>query len=380
MSEGVIAGDREYSSSRVPVEELENALADGLHSLQAETGSPVIRAHLSNLIIYCQKPEVAQTLRSEIPEVLNIHPARVLLLVGKPGSQAGPVTGEVSLRTHPDGEGHRVTSEVITLEAAGHAVERLPFAVRSLVIGDLPINLWWAVAEPPALGGSLLFEMVEHVQQIIYDSLGWMEPARGVVATAAWINQAERSSGGTRWRAVSDLNWRRLKSWRRLLAQAMDPASVPAALDTVTQVLVEHGPHAVIQAWELVSWLASRLGWKVHEGRIKAGLEIGWHFTSAKCPVEVCIRRLEQGPSRIQKVRIAWKGHGDPGAMVMTEDQPTRLSALPEKGAAMPRTMTVPPQSLAQLVGRQLSDRERDPIFHQSMSVARILAQSVLTS
>jgi hypothetical protein len=42
------------------------------------------------------------------------------------------------------------------------------------------------------------------------------------------------------------------------------------------------------------------------------------------------------------------------------------------------RTVTVPPQTSSDLIGRQLSDRDRDPVFRQSMSVAQQLARSVL--
>jgi hypothetical protein len=42
---------------------------------------------------------------------------------------------------------------------------------------------------------------------------------------------------------------------------------------------------------------------------------------------------------------------------------------------AEPRTLSVPAQSRAEMVARQLSDRERDPVFHESMEVARQLAQ-----
>jgi hypothetical protein len=38
----------------------------------------------------------------------------------------------------------------------------------------------------------------------------------------------------------------------------------------------------------------------------------------------------------------------------------------------------VQPQPLADLVARQLSDRERDPVFHDSMAVAQVFARSVL--
>ena len=42
-----------------------------------------------------------------------------------------------------------VCTEQVTLEAGGAAVEHLPFAVRALLIGDLPTNLWWAAPIPP---------------------------------------------------------------------------------------------------------------------------------------------------------------------------------------------------------------------------------------
>ncbi len=57
---------------------------------------------------------------------------------------------------------------------------RLPFAVRALLVGDLPINLWWASNKPPPFAGALLFDLAEHAQQIVYDSRGWLEPTRAV--------------------------------------------------------------------------------------------------------------------------------------------------------------------------------------------------------
>jgi hypothetical protein len=41
--------------------------------------------------------------------------------------------------------------------------------------------------------------------------------------------------------------------------------------------------------------------------------------------------------------------------------------------------VTVPPQSLADLVGPQLADREKDPVFRESMALAGVLAESVVS-
>ena len=115
----------------------------------------------------------------------------------------------------------------------------------------------------------MLYDLAEHAQQIIYDSIGWPEPARGVVA-AGLAGESRAVSRRGRWRVAADLNWRRLKFWRRMLSQALTRTPRRGAVESISEVLVEHGPHAVVQAWELVSWLASRLGWKVELAKVGA--------------------------------------------------------------------------------------------------------------
>jgi glucose-6-phosphate dehydrogenase assembly protein OpcA len=176
---------------------------------------------------------------------------------------------------------------------------------------------------------------------------------------------------------VSDLNWRRLKYWRRLLAQALDPACAPVVLESVAEVLIEHGPHAVIQAWLIASWLASRLGWRVQTGKVQPGVEITWQFLGAHHSIRVRIRRLAEGPAELGRIHLACTPESKRSGLNFVVQDDWRLAALPEGGDAAPRTITVRPQGLPELVGRQLSDRERDPVFVASMAVARVLAQSV---
>src|SRR5262249_12357145 len=156
------------------------------------------------------------------------------------GNGKDEIRGQVSVWCQRHRGGPKACCEQVTLHARGSAVERLPFAVRELVIGDLPTNIWWAVTQPPSLGGPLLHGLAEYAQQIIYDSIGWPEPARGVATTMAWLEHFEHVPRNGRWHVASDLNWRRLKYWRRLLSQALDPNTAPGALESVTEVLVEH--------------------------------------------------------------------------------------------------------------------------------------------
>jgi len=136
---------------------------------------------------------------------------------------------------------------------------------------------------------------------------------------------------------------------------------------------------AVVQAWELASWLTRRLGWKVRAGRVEPGIEIEirWTFDAPHGPVVVRIKRLSEGPSEVRQVRLQCRLDEQPAVLVFRPVDATRLEVTTEGVDAAPLTVTVQPQSLAELVGRQLSDRERDPVFTESIATAQVLAQSV---
>jgi glucose-6-phosphate dehydrogenase assembly protein OpcA len=362
----------------VPLKEVERELARQTRAAQGSGERPVQRVRMSNLVIYCAGPEQAAQVEGQVPDVVAAHPARVLLLVPDPNSAAANLTAEALVRPVGNGHTHHACVEQVTLRAPEGAAYRLPFAVRALVIGDLPTNLWWAAPSPPPFAGPLLYELAEHAQQIVYDSLGWPDPARGVAGTAAWLGQVERQDVTGRWRVASDLNWRRLKYWRRLLVQALEPATAPGAAESACEVVVEHGPHAVVQAWLLAGWLTQRLGWRVQAGKASDGSELSWRCRGGGGEVRVRVRRLGEGPAEVVRVRVACVLEGKPGALNLMVEGGQRLAVLLEGVAGEPRTMSLPPVSSAELVGKQLSDRERDPVFHESMAVAGAMAQSVL--
>ena len=67
-----------------------------------------------------------------------------------------------------------------------------------------------------------------------------------------------------------------------------------------------------------------------------------------------------------------------PGALHLVRDDEQRITVTLEGVDAAPRSVSVPHQTPVELIGRQLSDRERDPIFRESMQVAQSLARSAL--
>jgi glucose-6-phosphate dehydrogenase assembly protein OpcA len=374
------AASPEAQTVEVPLKDVERELNRQLKEAQGPGSAPVLRARMSNLVIYTTSAEQADEIAKEVPDIVAIHPARVFLLVNEPKPGADGVTATVTTRVGRVGTGLRAFSEQIMLRADGAAADHLPFAVRGLAIGDLPTNLWWAAPQPPVLAGSLLYDLAEQADQVIYDSFGWPQPARGMAAMASWLEKFERGYDSGHYRIASDLTWRRLKAWRRIIAQALDPASAPGALETVSEVLVEHGPHSVMQGWSLASWLSLRLGWRVKGVKVQPGVEINWHLESPGGPCEMRVRRLAEPPRGIRRVRFSCQLDGTAGALNLVPDGDRRLSILPEGVPAAPRTVTVQHPPLAELVGRQLSDRERDNVFRETMAVAQALAQSVIGS
>ncbi len=359
----------------VPLRDAERELSRQMKRLQGDPHRPLQRARMSNLVIFCSSLEQSILLNEQVPAISAVHPARTILLVGEQGRDCD-LTARVTVRPVGPGAKHYACAEQVTLHAGGCNIDRLPFAVRALVIGDLPVNLWWAAPTPPPLSGSLLHELAEDAQQVIYDSVGWPEPARGVAATGPWVEHVERP--GVRWRVASDLNWRRLKFWRRLLAESLGALARGDGSEAVTEIHVEHGPHGMVQAWLLASWLANALGWKVQVGKVTAGRETVWRFRAPAGEGTVFIRRLEEGPADVRGLRIVARIGTETVALRVEAEGADRLSSRVEGSAGQPRTVTVPPASPAEFVGRQLSDRERDPLFRASMATATVMAQSLL--
>jgi glucose-6-phosphate dehydrogenase assembly protein OpcA len=354
--------------------EAERELNRQMKGLQGVKHAPLQRARMSNLVIFCNSLEQSILLNEQISAISLVHPSRTILLVGEPGPDRD-VTARVTVRPLGVGQKAYACAEQVTIHAGGNTVDRLPFAVRGLLIGDLPVNLWWATNTPPPLGGALMYDLGDLAQQIIYDSVGWPEPARGVAVTGGWLEQVERP--GVRWRVASDLNWRRLKYWRRLAAEAMGALSLEDLADALTEIHVEHGPHGMVQAWLLASWLSCRLGWKVQVGKVTPGRETAWRFRTKSGEGAVIIRRLEEGAAEVRRLWVRGKIAGQTVAVRLERESPTRLSTQVE-GSGQPRTLIVPPQTATELVGRQLSDRERDPVFRESMTTATLMAQSLL--
>ena len=95
---------------------------------------------------------------------------------------------------------------------------------------------------------------------------------------------------------------------------------------------VEHGPHAVVQAWELGAWVSRRLGWRLHAGKANDGVEIAWCFSTPQGPRFVRVRRLEQGPPEVRRIRLACTMEGRPAVLNFVVEEEGRRLAIQLEG------------------------------------------------
>lgn len=340
-------------------------------------GQTVTRACMSNLIVYCEHSRSEEILAS-VRELVQSHPARVVMLAAN--GEAGPThAAEPGIDVYISGHyyaldaGWQVCAEQIHIIADDAAVRRLPSIARAQLVGDLPTTLWWASHQPPPTAGQLFFKLATMSDQIIYDSIGWTNPSKGMQAMSRWVT-AERGEY-----VIFNLAWRRLKPWRSLLSQVLDPAITPAALQQVYGVTIEHGPHALAMASLLLGWIASRLNWKARDGTASVGKQTVWNFAAPGRPVRVLIKRLDAGAPTPYRLRWQWRDGNQEKSLVFALLADQRLGIL-EPGVDTPlRVIAAPDLEHGALVSAQMAQRTRDKLFEAALEAGNAMT-SVLTA
>jgi glucose-6-phosphate dehydrogenase assembly protein OpcA len=354
------------TGTRVNVADIElalNRLWGALHP-EDETGQGVTRACMSNLIIACQTEQQAHNVRERIPELVERHPARVFLLTAC-APQGHSIEAEVSAHCRRTDGSRQLCSEHVDIHFDPAVAGRLGSVLRPLLIGDLPTALWWASNQPPPLSEGLFNTLAELADQVIYDSVGWPNPAEGVRAMTRWVI-GER-------RPVFNLAWRYLKPWRRILAQVLDPRVAPGALQNIDSIRIEHGPHALPMAWLLIGWLAARLQWKPQKGEVQSGTEVGWAFRTLRGNMRVHIHRSPDGLAQVHKLNLTWQGAA-PGRAGFLYGDDHRLSLLPEESTLPATSIPAREVPMEMMIAAQLAHRSKDPLFEESIAVAQIMA------
>jgi glucose-6-phosphate dehydrogenase assembly protein OpcA len=327
----------------------------------------VMRACMSNLIIYCDSPDQAKTIDKEIIRIVDAHPARILLLIGNGKPDNNTIEANIAIyHTEVDG-GWQVCAERIDVIASSQAAERLPSVARAQLIGDLPTTLWWASQRPPPTAGEIFFQLAELANQIIYDNVGWLNPAQGVATMTRWVAAQQNSQ------IVHNLSWRRISGWRKLISQVLDPQAAPGALDSLHTIEIAHGPHSLAMTWLLAGWLASQLKWQAVDGKRLSDSELIWRFRNNRQDIKVQVKRLPEGNPIIYHLLFDWSTPKNKGKICFERLDHDRIGIIEGLSTVSPRVFTAQIPDRATLVAAQLAQRNRDKIFENALKASNAM-------
>ena len=324
-------------------------------------GHTVMRACMSNLIIYCDTSQEAEIINTEIAAIVDAHPARVLLLVSDGSPSEGSIEARVAIYYTAVNEGWQVCAERIDVISTAGMIGRLPSVARSQLMGDLPTTLWWTSQQPPPTAGDVFFQLAELANQIIYDNIGWVNPAQGVAAMTRWVAAQQNIH------IVHNLAWRRIAGWRKLISQVLDPLATPNALQALHTVEIAHGPHALPMTWLLTGWLASQLKWKAVDGKRLSDSELVWRFRNNHQDIKVQVRRLPEGKPLIYHLLFDWGKSEQPGRICFERLDNERIGIVEAMSTVPPRAFTAQVPERSTLISAQLAQRTRDKIFENAL-------------
>ena len=121
--------------------------------------------------------------------------------------------------------------------------------INELSINDLPTWLWWNgnLDESP----EIFDYFTDHGIRLIIDTANG-SPKRCLEILNQSINLNK---------AINDLNWVRLKSWRESLAMIFDPPSRRPILEHISDIDIDIAGGNFLQALFLISWISDKLQW-----------------------------------------------------------------------------------------------------------------------
>lgn len=271
--------------------------------------SAQLRACTLTLVVLCDRNEDPSDLEPLVGQIVQSHPARVILIAQHNPNADAWLETRVSTYTVTQDNPPRLVGEEIAFYPRGAQYDSLPSAVLALRVSGLPFVLYWR--GQPDLDDSLFRALVGECDQILFDSQHFTARAERVNNTIASLR--------LNYRGVSfgDVNWQRIRPWREFVAQFFDDPANLAYLDTIVRVKIDvsiglggNQSAAVL----FMAWMASSLGWRVVHGSYRregftrsARFERANYGDESKREIEITINVREQPdcmPGELTGVRI----------------------------------------------------------------------------
>lgn len=340
---------------------------------QAEGQQPVMRVCVLNLMVYAPDEHAAGEVSEIMAEVTTQHPSRIFVIRPTSGESRSPLSASVTALCHLSAGGHKqVCCEQIMITAKDDAAYRLPSLMRSLLVPDLPVVLWWRAV--PSFESRLFAELAKASDRVLIDSAMLQDSEQGLAELAALINERQQ------WTAFSDLSWSRLTPWRVAVAGFFDTPDWRAYLGRLNRVEIDstlgRDDRRAIpsQALLLVCWLASRLGWRsASKARWSGEHSYQLELASGNRPIEIQIRTTGSAkgtPGEVGLLRLVAEGETSAQFVVSrSEDDLYLQSDVQLAGTKLAaKVFPLSDRHEAQLISKELEILDRDAMFEQALA------------
>lgn len=371
------------SSSSVPADasRVEQELRQ-LWRSEAEKSStgPVLCSRTLNLIVYCRNFADVQRATSLLDPIITQHPCRAIVVSPAAPDAQEDLHLEVSASCLTSQGGNRyIGRELVSLAAKPAAHYRLASIVRSLVLPDLPVFLWWRDAK--LLDSPLFQQLSELAERIIVDSAGLEDLPAEWPRVHALVQRPNL--------ALSDLAWSRLTSWRQLIAQLFDGPVRAAYLRQVQRIVVEFGhensrPKIPPDALLLAAWLARQLGFSnpqpvTAEQASDQHPAAAWELSRGESCLRIELRHGKRPGTGVTAVFLSCNGERRAVFVVARTQDGKGLATRAELPgqSAMRRLVRTGDESASHLVNSELEILGRDLLYEQVLRVAGELAPAL---
>lgn len=221
------------------------------------TQDNIVKPCLFNFIIYNTEPRRAEYFQGIINTVIEKFPCRIIFIKGDAESEQEKFKVDIStLRSKQEA---RIVCDSITIEASGSQMAKVPFAILSYLVPDMPVYLTWG--QDPCTENQLLFSLEKLATRLIVDS----ECTDNLpLFSQKMLNKIQHLKCD-----VIDMNWASSQGWRNTIAQIFDNHQKIEQLRQAEMVKIFYNRinassfyHHEIQALYLQAWLATQLNWK----------------------------------------------------------------------------------------------------------------------
>jgi glucose-6-phosphate dehydrogenase assembly protein OpcA len=352
------------AETRVDPTAIEKSLAQWWRANKDDGEDAVTRAALWNVVAHTSSSEQQAYASETLAMASAAVPQRTIIVRSDPAAPP-EIASWISANCHQVGGSKQVCSEEISIIAGGDRIHRLPPLVNALLIPDMPVAFWW-LGDLPNEHEEYVETLLDAADRLIVDSVHFDSPAD--------LDLLSRVARKTTT-APADLNWMRLAEWRAATASIFDPPHMRSRLQSIRRVRVISGTAdesffgQMIEALLYAAWISAQVGHQVDEaGNVKgpAGA-IDYKFERRKQTSDV---------GGIAFVEIGFEDGS--GASIARDRDRGVLTANVDGTQTIAESVTrAKPQSIEELIVRQLKRTGRDQILVKALPIASRLARRI---